>query len=242
MPHKGKASAAEKLRIVEDYLSGKIGRSEASRVADVDVKTIRRWISRYKTEGTAGFLPQERNRSYSKETKLAAVLDYLSGKGSQQEICEKYRIRESYQLRDWLKVYNRHEEFKELSGGTHMTKNRKLVFETFDAAVVAEPDARPLFHSDRGYQYTSVVFHQKLQAAGMKQSMSRVAHCIDNGPMEGFWGILKRERYYGYKFTDRTQLMQMITGYIDFYNYHRLQRRLSIMTPMEFHQHFALAA
>ena len=36
--------------------------------------------------------------------------------------------------------------------------------------------------------------------------------------------------------------MQMITGYIDFYNYHRLQRRLSIMTPMEFHQHFALAA
>jgi len=29
------------------------------------------------------------------------------------------------------------------------------------------------------------------------QSMSRVANCIDNGLMEGFWGILKRERYYG---------------------------------------------
>ena len=120
--------------------------------------------------------------------------------------------------------------------------DNKLVFDTFDAAVAAEPEAHPLFHSDRGFQYTSAVFHQKLQAAGMKQSMSRVARCIDNGPMEGFWGILKRERYYGYKFTDRTHLMQMITGYIDFYNYHRLQRRLSIMTPMEFHQHFALAA
>jgi len=35
----------------------------------------------------------------------------------------------------------------------------------------------------------------------MTQSMSRVAHCIDNGPMEGFWGILKRERYYGRQFT-----------------------------------------
>lgn len=120
--------------------------------------------------------------------------------------------------------------------------DNKLVFDTFAAAVAAEPEAHPLFHSDRGFQYTSTVFHQKLQAAGMKQSMSRVAHCIDNGPMEGFWGILKRERYYGYKFTDRTQLMRMITGYIDYYNYHRLQRRLSIMTPMEFHQHFALAA
>ncbi len=84
--------------------------------------------------------------------------------------------------------------------------DKKLVFDTFDAAVADEPDAHPLFHSDRGYQYTSSVFHQKLRSAGMKQSMSRVARCIDNGPMEGFWGILKRERYYGHKFTDRTSL------------------------------------
>ena len=34
-----------------------------------------------------------------------------------------------------------------------------------------------------------------------KQSMSRVGRCIDNGPMEGFWGILKSEMYYllGYR-------------------------------------------
>jgi len=64
--------------------------------------------------------------------------------------------------------------------------DNKLVFDTFDAAVAAEPGTHPLFHSDRGFQYTSAVFHQKLQTAGMKQSMSRVARCIDNGPMEGF--------------------------------------------------------
>lgn len=63
-----------------------------------------------------------------------------------------------------------------------------LVFDTFDAAVAANPDAHPLFHSDRGFQYTNRTFHAKLEAAGMTQSMSRVAHCIDNGPMEGFWG------------------------------------------------------
>jgi transposase InsO family protein len=79
--------------------------------------------------------------------------------------------------------------------------DNRLVFDTFDAAVAIQPDAHPLFHSDRGFQYTSAVFHQKLKTAGMKQSMSRVAHCLDNGPMEGFWGILKRERYYGFKFT-----------------------------------------
>ena len=44
----------------------------------------------------------------------------------------------------------------------------------------------------------------------MGQSMSRVAHCIDNGPMGGFWGILKRERYYGKRFTRKHELVQMI--------------------------------
>ena len=117
-----------------------------------------------------------------------------------------------------------------------------LVFETFDLATAANPDAHPLFHSDRGYQYTSRAFHQKLEAAGMVQSMSRVAKCIDNGPMEGFWGILKRERYYGKRFTDRESLVLMITEYIGYYNNKRLQRKLGVLTPMEKHSGYNLAA
>ena len=70
----------------------------------------------------------------------------------------------------------------------------------------------------------------------MTQSMSRVAHCIDNGPMEGFWGIMKRERYYGKRFTSRESLVGMIHEYIAFYNYERTQRNLGIMTPMEVHE------
>ncbi|MEY8388033.1 IS3 family transposase [Oscillospiraceae bacterium 38-13] len=40
--------------------------------------------------------------------------------------------------------------------------------------------------NDRDFQYTTRAFHDKLAAAGMTQSMSRVGKCIDNGPMEGF--------------------------------------------------------
>lgn len=58
--------------------------------------------------------------------------------------------------------------------------------------------ATPLFHSDRGYQYTSKAFRQRILAAGMTQSMSCVARCIDNGPMEGFCGLMKREMYYNF--------------------------------------------
>lgn len=77
------------------------------------------------------------------------------------------------------------------------SNNNHLVFETFNRAIKANPKAHPLFHSDRGFQYTSRKFHNKLKKAHMTQSMSRVGKYIDNGPMKGFWGILKRERYYG---------------------------------------------
>ena len=89
------------------------------------------------------------------------------------------------------------------------SNDNPLVFQTFDRAVKSNPDAHPLFHSDRGFQYTNRIFHHKLEKAGMTQSMSRVAKCIDNGPMEGFWGILKRERYYGKRFTRQCEIFSV---------------------------------
>lgn len=68
--------------------------------------------------------------------------------------------------------------------------NNPLVFDTFDLAVSKYPDAHPLFHSDRGYQYTNKQFKTRLDKAEMTQSMSRVGRCIDNGPMEAFGAFL----------------------------------------------------
>lgn len=122
------------------------------------------------------------------------------------------------------------------------SNNNALVFNTIDDGIRNNPEAHPLFHSDRGFQYTNRVFHAKLEAAGMVQSMSRVAKCIDNGPMEGFWGILKRERYYGKRFTNRNDLVTMIEDYIEYYNNKRLQRNLGILTPLEKHELYLYAA
>ena len=116
------------------------------------------------------------------------------------------------------------------------SNNNPLVFETFDEAVRANPNAHPLFHSDRGFQYTSKIFYNKLVEANMRQSMSRVGRCIDNGPMEGFWGILKSEMYYLKRFTSRDDLISAIEQYLNFYNNKRYQQRLKCMTPMEFHR------
>ena len=120
------------------------------------------------------------------------------------------------------------------------SNNNALVFETFDEATSLYPDAKPIFHSDRGFQYTNKVFHQKLVNAGMIQSMSRVGRCLDNAPMEGWWGVLKSEMYYLKKFTSREELVSAIENYIHFYNTRRYQKRLNCMTPWEYY--FATAA
>lgn len=115
--------------------------------------------------------------------------------------------------------------------------DNKLVFDTFDEAIKKYPNAKPIFHSDRGFQYTSKTFKVKLDKQGMIQSMSRVGKCIDNGPMEAFWGTLKAERYYQHKYYTKENLIESIEDYILFYNTKRLQAKLNNMTPIEYRNH-----
>lgn len=111
--------------------------------------------------------------------------------------------------------------------------DNRLVFKTFDKAIAANPDAKPIFHSDRGFQYTSKVFRRKLANQEMQQSMSRVGHCIDNGPTEGFWGIIKSEMYALYEITNEESLRFAIKDYLRFYTEERMQERYDFKTPLE---------
>ena len=126
MPQKAKMRADEKVKIVRRYLDGKVSNKEAARIAGVDHETMRTWVEQYKAEGIMAFL-QGRNRSYSSELKEQAVKDYLSGKGSQHEICKKYKIHNKRQLQNWIKVYHAHGDFnsrKGSGGGSYMKKAR----------------------------------------------------------------------------------------------------------------------
>lgn len=111
--------------------------------------------------------------------------------------------------------------------------DNRLVFKTFDKAIAANPSAKPIFHSDRGFQYTSKVFKKKLEKQDIEQSMSRVGHCIDNGPTEGFWGIIKSEMY---EITDEASLRYTIKEYLRFYSEERPQDRYHCKNPLEVRQ------
>jgi len=127
MPRKQKLNPEEKVKVIMRLLNEEIGVLEAGRCAGVDPKTIRRWKARYESEGAAGFLPEERNRVYTPEVKISAVLEYLSGKASSLEIRKKYRISTPDLLNEWVKVYNTHGDFnstKFSGGGSYMRKTR----------------------------------------------------------------------------------------------------------------------
>lgn len=119
------------------------------------------------------------------------------------------------------------------------SNNNELVFKTLDKALEGNEWENLLIHSDRGVQYTTLGFKRKLDAKGIVQSMSRVGNCIDNGPMEGFWGTLKCEKYYLNHYKTFDELSKAIDEYMLFYNNKRLQKNLGELSPMEYR---ALAA
>ncbi|MBO0995928.1 IS3 family transposase [Bacillus sp. SD088] len=114
------------------------------------------------------------------------------------------------------------------------SNNNKLVFKTLDQATSLLNEEHPLIHSDRGFQYTSHGFKRRIDEAKMTHSMSRVGKCIDNGPMESFWGTLKSEKYYLHKYETFEELSKAIDEYIYFYNNERYQERLNGLSPVEY--------
>lgn len=65
--------------------------------------------------------------------------------------------------------------------------DNSLVLQNLEQAMLKNPNAHPLLHSDRGTQYTSKQYLRLTTEAGFTLSMSRVGKCIDNAPMESFW-------------------------------------------------------
>ncbi|VEF48886.1 transposase IS3/IS911 [Bacillus freudenreichii] len=109
-----------------------------------------------------------------------------------------------------------------------------LVMATIKAAIEANPEATPLIHSDRGSQYTSKEYRHITTKAGMTRSMSRVGKCIDNAPMESFFGHFKCERYDLKQYRTYEELTKDIDQYIEFYNEERYQEKLNSLAPLEY--------
>lgn len=102
-------------------------------------------------------------------------------------------------------------------------------------------EGRLLHHSDRGSQYTALVYQQHLTAQGIQCSMSRPGNCWDNAVVESFFASLKTELIYRRRFQTRQGAQTAIFAYIEgFYNRRRRHSTLGYLSPVEFEQRASL--
>ena len=98
-------------------------------------------------------------------------------------------------------------------------------------------NAKPIFHSDQGWQYQHTEYQRLLDEHNITQSMSRKGNCMDNGAMENFFGRLKVEMFYGEKFESVNAFNDELNEYIYYYNNERISTKLKGMSPVQYRTH-----
>lgn len=93
-----------------------------------------------------------------------------------------------------------------------------------------------MIHSDQGFHYTNPLYIQQIKELGMNQSMSRKGNCIDNSPMESFFGHFKDDVDYQ-ECKNFEELNDLINNYMIYYNNERYQWNLKKMTPVQYRNH-----
>ncbi|GAA0506536.1 hypothetical protein Ade02nite_95420 [Paractinoplanes deccanensis] len=96
-------------------------------------------------------------------------------------------------------------------------------------------DRELIRYSDRGSNYTSFRFAQRLRDDGILPSMGSVGDSYDNALMENFWSTLKIELVYRTSWRTRDEAENAIFEYIGgWYNTRRIQRELGYLSPDEY--------
>ncbi len=109
--------------------------------------------------------------------------------------------------------------------------------EMLSMLMAAKPEgARPVLHSDMGWQYQHAAYVSALAENGFVQSMSRKGSCIDNAATEQVFGHLKDEFFRGRDWDDFETFKADLEAYIHHWNHVRRQKKLKGLTPVEFRE------
>ena len=125
-----------------------------------------------------------------------------------------------------------------VSYAVSMSPNLEQIREMLNGLFEKLPaDAKPIFHSDQGWQYQHAEYQRLLSEHNITQSMSRKGNCMDNGAMENFFGRLKVEMFYGEKFESVNAFIDELKKYIHYYNTERISLKLKGMSPVQYRTH-----
>ena len=132
-----------------------------------------------------------------------------------------------------LDLFNREIISYSISTSPNLQQIREMLNGLFDKLPL---DAKPIFHSDQGWQYQHAEYQRLLKEHNIIQSMSRKGNCMDNGAMENFFGRLKVEMFYGEHFQTVDEFINCLKVYIDYYNNDRIITKLK-MSPVNYRTH-----
>lgn len=126
-----------------------------------------------------------------------------------------------------------------LSYGISMRPTLELALKPLEEAleIVKDSKYRTTMHSDQGWHYQHNKWVKTLKKNKVFQSMSRKGNCLDNSPMENFFGLLKQEMYYGEPLCSFEELKKRIEKYINYYNNTRIKQKLAGMSPVKYRIH-----
>ena len=133
-----------------------------------------------------------------------------------------------------LDLYNNEILSYSISLSPNFNQTRKMLQELFEKL---PQEAKPILHSDQGWQYQMKEFQQLLREHNIIQSMSRKGNCLDNSVMENFFGRLKVEMFYGEKFQTVDEFVHCLTEYINYWNNERISLTLNGMSPVQYRTH-----
>lgn len=117
------------------------------------------------------------------------------------------------------------------------TQTAALVTNALGMAIRGREPDRTVVHSDRGTQFTSWTFTQRVKKAELMPSVGRTGTALDNAMMESFWGRMQVELLNRRRWKTRVELANAIFEYIEsFHNNRRRHSSLNMLTPAEFEE------
>ena len=133
-----------------------------------------------------------------------------------------------------MDLYNREILSYSISKNPNFEQTREMLQGLFEKL---PKEAKPLLHSDQGWQYQMREFQRMLAEHNVQQSMSRKGNCLDNSCMENFFGRLKTEMFYGETFQSTDEFIRTLKEYLWYYNNERISLKLKGMSPVQYRTH-----
>ena len=125
-----------------------------------------------------------------------------------------------------------------------VSPNAELVNTMLDQAIAQlDEESHPIVHSDRGCHYRWPGWIERMQKANLTRSMSKKGCSPDNSACEGFFGRMKNEMFYGYKWDNVTSkdFIQIVNDYMEWYREKRIKISLGGLSPMDYRRSLGLA-